>query len=86
MCSEAEAAQGAAPLDDLAAACPDLDGCRERMESEGIAPLDVDRLTRVLRAIHGDNLPFPRLIPTTPREYAERIVAMDARLSDEVKP
>lgn len=67
----------------LPAACPDLDGCRERMESEGCVPLDVDRLTRVLRAIHGDNVPFPRVIPTTPREYAERIVAMDARLSQE---
>ena len=41
--------------------------------------LDVGRLARVLRYIHGDNVPFP--MSRTPEEYAAFIVACDARLA-----
>jgi hypothetical protein len=70
----------------LMARLRDRKGVEFRWRPIEVETLDVDRLTRVLQAIHGDNVPFPRGVPTTPREYAEKIVEVDARLASDFTP
>lgn len=56
-----------------------LDAVRAALSEEAAVPLDVERLERVLRYIHGNSVPFP--VRRRPEEYAAFIVECDARLT-----